>query len=579
MKRLLTILTFFILHSSLFILYAQSLQPAPKYASKVQKAIVSLNTYNKNGDLLKSGPAFYIGKDGEAIADYSLFKGAYKAMVIDASGKQYDVESILGADDTYSLVRFHVNTRGNAFLGMVNRIQSVGSAVYALNYSKDKILICPQGAIESFDSLNSKYAYYKLSVNMGDLYVGGPVFNDNGEVIGILQSALGKGINLRSYVMDIRFRDELKISAIQNRSAQLALSNIYIAKGLPDTQEECLVYAYFKSHTADNNEYMDIMNRFVAAFPQCAEAYYRRSTPLTDLHRFDEANADLDKYLSLAADKPVAHYNVAQSILNKLQFMPEPAYEKWTADLALSHVNQSLEMESAQSREESAVNIEKGKVLKAQILMFKKEYNDALSIYDELIAADPKNPTYLYAMSLVKQERGDSLTDVIADLDSAIAMFGDPMPAEAASYVLRRGQLYNLAGKPRNAVIDYNQYAYLLNSQVSDVFYYDRSQIELQARMFQQALDDINSAINIAPRNPLYHVEKAAMCLRFNMIDDCITSCNTALGLNANLPDAYRIRGYAEIQQNNLSAAKSSLQKAIDLGDEGAAELMKTYIK
>lgn len=575
MKR--TILSILLLTISL-LSFAQP-QPAPKFASKAQKSILSLNTYDKNGELMKSGTAFFVSQNGDAIADYSLFKNAYKAMVIDASGKQYDVDCILGADDTYSIVRFHVNTKSNSFLTTAKYIQSIGTKVYAISFSKDKISVCPQSTIESLDSINAKYAYYKFTSDMGNDYVGSPVFNEAGEVIGILHSAMGQGINLRSYAMDIRFREELKISAIQSSSATMALKSINIPKGIPDTVEECLVYSYFKSRTAGNDEYIDILNRMIAAFPDNAEIYQRRSVPLTDIGRTAEADADLQKYLSLAIDKSIANYTVAQGIYNKLRFVPEPAYEKWTADLAADYINKAIELESAQTREESEANLLKFKEQKALILSLKKDYNGAISIYEEINTGNHRSPAYYYAISAARESRGDSTSLIVADLDSAINMFGTPMPTEAANYVLRRGQILANAGEYRKAVLDYNQYAYLMNSQVSDIFYYDRSQIEINARMFQQALDDINSAVTLRPDNPLYLVEKGAMCLRVNMIDDCIKACTDALNLNANLPVAYRIRGYAYVQKQDMKSARKDLEKAIELGDESASEILKTYVK
>lgn len=575
MKR--KLLTLLILAVSTFA-FAQ-LQPAPKFASKAQKAILSVNTYDKNGDLMKSGNAFFVDQNGVAMADYSLFKNAYKAIAIDASGKQYDVESILGADDTYSVVRFHVNVKGNSYLTPASYIQESGSTVYALNYSKDKVSTCPQATIENFDSIDAKYAYYKFSADLGKDYVGGPVLNQNGEVIGILQSALGQGTNLRSYAMDIRFKEELKISAIQSRSATLALNSIYISKGIPDTQEECLVYAYFKSRNTGNAEYLDILNRMIAAYPQCVELYYRRSIPYIDTHRFDEADADLQKYLQLNTDKAYANFIVGQSIYNKLQYIPEVPYEKWTAELALEYVNKAIELEEPLNREESPVNKVKFREQKAIIQSFRKDYDDAIRIYEELNTGEHRSPSYYYAISLAHEARGDSASVIIADLDSAINMFGTPLPTEAANYVLRRGQVLAKFKNYRKAVLDYNQYAYLVNSQVSDVFYYDRSQLEMEGHMYQQAMDDIESAVNKAPNNTLYVITMAGMYLQFGKIDECIAACNDVIRLNPDIPEAYRYRGYAYVQKKDMANARASLQKAIDLGDTTSEELMKTYVK
>ena len=104
-----------ILLFSLFLL-ALTGSAQPKFASKARKGIVSINTYDQQGNLLRQGTAFYVGADGEAVADYKTFKGAYKAIAVDASGKQEEVERILGADDTYSLVRFRVKGKGGASL-------------------------------------------------------------------------------------------------------------------------------------------------------------------------------------------------------------------------------------------------------------------------------------------------------------------------------------------------------------------------------------------------------------------------------------------------------------------------------
>ena len=80
---------------------------------------------------MRQGTAVYVGANGEAIADYRLFKNAYQASVIDASGKQADVDCILGADDTYSMVRFRVNTKGNAVIPIVTSFQPMKSTVFS----------------------------------------------------------------------------------------------------------------------------------------------------------------------------------------------------------------------------------------------------------------------------------------------------------------------------------------------------------------------------------------------------------------------------------------------------------------
>ncbi len=548
----------------------------PKFASKVMKGIVSVNTYDKQGALLRQGTGFDIGANGEAVANYKLFRDAYKAVVVDASGKQLPVDCILGADDTYSMARFQVNTKGNVALSRVGKNVPLNARVYILKGSTSDAMQSEQAVVSDTSMIQGKYVYYGLDKKVNDQLLGSPVFDEAGQLMGILHSTIGG----RSYVLDIRFSEELKMAAIPNSSASIALSGTFIPKGLPETAEEALVYLYLRSKSASNEEYIDITNRFVATFPKNAEGYLRRATPLIDLLRFDEAEDDMQKYLTLVEDKASGNFNVASLIYDKLRLQPEPAYDKWSYDVAIEYLDKAISLNASKpaTDDQKAEGI-KYQILKAQMLVAKKDYDAAIQLYESLNQGEGKSLAYLFAISLAKEGRGDSLSAVIEPLDSAISMMGEPLPQEAANYVIRRGQLLANGGKYREAVQDYNQYAYLMNNKVSAVFYYERSQIEVNARMFQQALDDINKALEMAPSNPLYHIERAAQTLRVNMIDECIQSCQTAIQINPSIIDSYRILGYAQLQKGEKEKARLNLQKAADLGDEGAKKILEMYFK
>lgn len=546
-----------------------------KFAAKVKKGIVSVNTYDRQGDLLRQGTAFYVGANGEAIADYKLFKGAYKAVVVDAAGKKADVDCVLGADDTYSLVRFRVETKGNTVLPAVASVLPMKSTLFVLNPDEKGTLRSEQAVVEDTSMIQGKYVYYGLDKKVDDHLLGSPVFNAEGRLVGILHSSMGE----KSYVLDARYRELLKMEAFPTRSATAALGNIFLHKGLPDNAEEALVYIYFKSRATSNEEYMDMVDRFVDTYPQNAEGYLRRATPLIDLHRFDDAERDLQKYLSLAEDKPTANLNVGSTIFDKLRLQPEPVYDKWNYDVVVEYLDKAISLnESTADAEQKKQMDSRCKERKAQVLMSKEDYGGALAIYEALNQGEDRSPAYYYAISLARDARGDSASAAIEPLDSAIAMMGTPLPTEAATYVIRRGQLLANAGRYREAVQDYNQYCYLMNNKVSAVFYYERSQIEVNGRLFQQALDDINKTVEMAPRNALYQVEKAAITIRLGLYDDCIQACQAAISLNPNIVDAYRILGYAQLQKGDKANARINLQKAVELGDEAAQKIIGTYL-
>ena len=564
---------------------AQSEQPTPKWAGKVGKAIVSVLTYDQNKELLHSGTGAFVTADGVCISDYSVWRDAYSASVIDQDGRRYEVERILGADDMYGVVRFRVPAKKVNFLTPdASSASAEGRNVVALAFNKTTPVSCPQTTIAKKDVIPEPgFAYLTLAKAFDEKYNGAMLFTIDGDFIGIVQSPIGG----KSYATDSRYASTLQVEAIPKRTEAVALNNIHLRKGLPDTQEESLVYLYFKSRTADNDEYMDLLNLFIQTWPDCAEGYLRRATPLMDLQHFDEADRDLQTYLRLCTDKAQAEANVANALYTKLTYQHDVSYEPWTYDLALGHIDRALaesEKQIVAAPTDSLRSVAElthygYRLQKAQILVAKPDADAAVALYHELANGPHRSPALLYAEAMARQQRGDSIGILLELLDSAVAMFPEPMPEEAATYVMRRGQLKALQGRYRDAVLDYNQYCYLKNNKVSAVFYYERSQLEVQGRMYQQALDDLDLAIQHAPREPLYYVEKSALLLRVNELNQCIENALLTLRLDPNNSDAYRIMGYALILKGDKQGGRKNLERAVELGDETAQELIDKYAK
>ena len=535
----------------------------PKWGSKAMKAIVSVLTYDKDNNLLNSGTGFYINTEGVAIADYHLFKDAYSAVVVDVNGDKSPVKWILGADDTYSIVKFKVDTKKNVALTKAESPSSEGAIVFTLKYTKGKLSSCPSAQVSAIKTIAESCPYYTVSYATDESYLGAPVFNTKGDLIGVTQPSMGSN----GYVLGIGFADSLSIKAIMSKMNAMALENIHIAKGLPDNVSESLVYLYMKSSTMPNEEYLDLLNLFVETYPDNAEGYFRRATPLIDLHRFDEADRDLQTYYKLSPEKALANTKIADIINTKLVYQPEPPYEKWTFDLALEYINNALAEQP---------DIIEYKMLKGQILMSKKDFKAAIDHYDAICNSKDRSPEVYYAASLAHEGTGDSISVQIAMIDSALAMFPTPMPAEAANYVLRRGQLYSLAEHYREAVSDYNQYCFLCNNKVNTSFYYDRARLEQKAKMYQQALDDLTTAIGMSPQAAVLYIEKCALLLKVNELNECINTANQLLAIDPQNVNALRIMGYAQTQNGEKAKGIANLQKAADLGDESSKELLKT---
>ena len=105
---------------------------------------------------------------------------------------------------------------------------------------------------------------------------------------------------------------------------------------------------------------------------------------------------------------------------------------------------------------------------------------------------------------------------------------------------------------------------------------YDRAKLEQKAKMYQQALDDLTTAIGMSPQAAVLYIEKCALLLKVNEIEECINTANKLLSVDPQNVNAIRILGYAQTQNGEVEKGKANLQKAADMGDASAKELLKT---
>ena len=167
----------------------------------------------------------------------------------------------------------------------------------------------------------------------------------------------------------------------------------------------------------------------------------------------------------------------------------------------------------------------------------------------------------------------------LALLDSCLAQFSRPYLKEAAPYLLARAQLLIDMKRHRAAVNDLNDYETVMKAQVNANFYYLRYQAEVQGRLFQQALNDIDEAIRLTPQSDLYYAEKASLQVRVGQYDEAIQTALTCIELAPDHSDGYLFLGLAQCLKDQKAEGVKNLQKAKELGDPQAEELIEKYSK
>lgn len=545
---------------------------APKWAEKAKKAVFSVVTYDKENKIKGTGNGFYIDAQGTALSDYTLFENAARAVVINADGKQQDVSRILGANSMYDIVKFNTPIdKKQTTLTLASQPAKVGETVYLLPYSTQKATTLQTGKVTSVDSIGNNSFYYTLEMKTGEKTVSCPIMNANGEVLGLIQKNASDE-SMESYAIGASYGASLAISALSMNDG--ALNKIGIKKALPDTEEQALVFLYMSSEQMDKDTYLSVLNDFLSQYPHSMEGYIRRANyymSMKDTSKYPLADEDLKKAIEVSSSKEDAMFQVAKAMYSYLISLEgKEGYGEWSYDKTLELIRDAIQ----KNNQPLYVQLE------GDILFAQGKYGEAFNCYDKVNQSSLASAATFYSASKAKQlTEGSDINEVLALMDSAIVKLSKPYFGEAAPYFYERADLRAQAGKYREAVMDYNTFYDAVSGDVTAYFYFQREQAEMQCRMYQQALNDINKAVEMAPEEVDYWVEKGSVHLRVNQLDEAIAAFNKALSMNDQYAAAYRMLGYCQAMQKKNKEACANFARAKELGDEVVDQLIEKYCK
>ena len=541
--------------------YAQN----PAWAKKAAQAVFTLKTFSADGSLLASVNGFFIDEQGQAVSSFAPFKNAQRAVIIDAQGKEMEVDCLIGYNDMYDVAKFHVIAKKTQALSIAQNAASNGATLWLMPYAVKKVPACTKGTVSSAEQFGESYTYYTLNMETSDQQVGCPILNEQGEAVGILQpSASGKSTT--GYAVSARYANSLRMSALSHNDP--VLRTVKIAKALPDDQSEATLALYVSSSTMSTEEYDQLINRFIEKFPQSSDGYIYRARQKVAKDDFQGADDDMKQAIKVGDMKDDAHYQYAQMVFQKILYKDDKPYEPWTLDFALE------EAKAAYNANPQPVYQQQ----QAQILFAQQKYDEAYNIYMELAKTDMMKAESYYAAAQCKTQMNDKEA-ALALLDSAVNTFTKPYIKTAAPYLYARAQALFEAKKYRPAVNDYNDYETLMAAQLGANFYFLREQAEFAGHLYQQALNDIRRAAEMEPNELVYRAEKANVELRVGMTDEAIESAKGCISMAPEGSDGYLLLGLAQCVKGQKAEGLKNLTKAKELGNSQAQSLIDKYSK
>lgn len=545
---------------------------SPKTLKQVKKAVYTVQALDAEGNVLRTGNGFFVAPGGELITSYSLFPECAKAVVTDSKGKAYDITKVLGANETYDIVRLQtapIKKLADAAIDTTSAAEHTSLFLPAID--KEKKVYDTWVPVLSTEQAAGSYRYYTLHHAGNPALSHRPLLDASGNVVAIVQPSAETDTVL--YALDIRYATDLAVKALSvNDRAYRALP---LRKALPAEIDQAQVSLFLVAEQDDTQLRAEVIDEFIHSFPESHEGYLSRAAhhiALKSDSAYALAEADHARALERAADKAdKVHFQIAKQILsvaiNTLQSYKDWDYARAIAEIDKARAINPLPIYTQQQ---------------GDIYITMKDYTAAYDKYMEVNRSDIGSPdTWLRTAYIIEQRAAEGDVELaIALIDSAVVKSQqstvDSRQA-TAPYILERALLKARNGLHRPAVADYNLYEELVGTINTDRFYYLREQSEAAGRMFQQALDDIDRAIALAPRQPVYLLEKASLNVRVARYAEALPILEVLVTAFPDDMDCNRLLGFCYVQQGDKPRGLPYLEKAASMGDANAAALLERY--
>lgn len=343
------------------------------------------------------------------------------------------------------------------------------------------------------------------------------------------------------------------------------LNGIAISKALPEKEEDAISYIYLTGKR-DTAQYMNYIERFIALHPTSTTGYTMKAEQQAEAGQYSQAAATYENALKQEGTKAdELHYSLSKVIYGLSMRSDYQQYADWNLERSLGEAQQA-----------EAINPQPTYVMQqANCLYALKRYQEAGDKFVELTKTNMRTPElFMYAAQCRQKSQADT-AQVVALMDSALNCYSKPYPVAAANIILLRAKTLAETGNLRDAIAGYNDFEHLAGNRLTANFYYEREQMEIKCRMYAPALNDIEKAIKLSPREAVLHAEAAALNYRVAQTDQAVTYARQAIALDESFADAHRILGVCLLEKGQKAEARKHLLRAKELGDTLAEGILQ----
>jgi len=285
------------------IIPAISLADADRIFKENSKAVVVVIAYDKQDKPISQGSGFIVRPDGAIVTNYHVISNAVDIKV-KVGDKLLKVEGLLHIDKENDIVILKAKGKDLSVIkiGDIEKV-SVGEKVYVISSPEGLENTISDGVLSGIRELDPKRKILQITAPISKGSSGGPVFNKNGEVIGIATFLIEEAQNL-NFAMPVELiKDKIgkkKITALKDTEIE----------EYEKTADYWFVRGYYYEEAGLHKKAIEAYKQAIRIKPDIAEAHYNLGVAYGKSGMYREAMEAYKQAIRIKPDYAEAHYNL-----------------------------------------------------------------------------------------------------------------------------------------------------------------------------------------------------------------------------------------------------------------------------
>ena len=531
--------------------------------NKYQESVISLKSLDEEDNVLYKGTGFAVGEKIIA-TNYHLISQAKNIEGTTIDGKNIKIKGLVDYDKETNIALLEINKKPPVLpMGDFNSLE-FGSKVFLIGSNQlGQINAYPGEVINIAESINNiKVA--DSSITAGDEASGGPVFNENGNAVGIVfypESSSSKVIvpisvldrvNKSSSSEKIKSREpEDYFSTLEGAyftgHSFAAINNMIIAennlekvaeKNPQDIETKKVladVYTKGRAYNLAVSTYQDIAQ----LNPESDEAYLKMGTVYIDMRKWKEAITPLEKAIELNPENTNAYYNIGR------------AYEE------LKDYEKAIE--NYEKYIQSGPQDLKDTYLRLGIAQLEVEnFQGASDSLQKAIKNNPDNDNLKYRLAETYQKIGK-----YEDAANVYTALAEDNPDDAKVYFNMMVKMYDEASMPDKAIESAKKLIELQPNSADA--YYNVGYMYVKQEQYQEAIPIFKKAIELNPDMEYAYMNLAVCYSKINQYSNSIQILKQLVEKQPNNSDAWLSIAVNYLKMKQWRSAITPLRKTIEL--------------